>query len=223
VSAPNSLDDHPSGGRLTLSEEALGRARERILHGAMAVMATIGLDATIDQVARQAGVSRRTVFRHFASQGDLFAAAINEVWRVIDARMPAPPSPGTDVEAWLRASSIAIHRLLRDVVGRAFWDIHIERPGTSPEVTVALAITLSERRRHASGLASGAWVALGAPGEPPPWVLDAFILQLSGFATNAMVEYDTEKAGHVSARILSSVLSSAIEEQRRGGAGQPGR
>jgi AcrR family transcriptional regulator len=216
VSALDPLDDHPVSGRLSLSEEAHNRARTRILDGAMATLAERGLEASVDEVARAAGVSRRTVFRHFASQGELFAASITEVWRVIDDGIPAPPTPGMDMDVWLTETSVAMHALLRQVIGRAFWDVHVVRPGTTPEVIEALSALSTERRRHALTLAGGAWSVLGGQGDVASWVVDAFILQLSGFATNAMAAYDAHEAGRVSARILSSVLASALAEQRDG-------
>lgn len=209
-----SIDDLPADSRLSLSEESNQRARARIIDGAMAILAESGLEGTVDEVARAAGVSRRTVFRHFASHGELFAAAINELWHVIDDRIPDPPSPGADVEVWLLATAEAMHELLRQFVGRAFWDIHVDRPGYSPEVAEALAVMTAERRRHAVNLAGGTWTALGGRGPVAPWVVDAFILQLSGFATNAMADYDAKEAALVSARILSAVLVSTLQEQR---------
>jgi hypothetical protein len=48
-------------------------------------------------------------------------------------------------------------------------------------------------------------------------VIDAFVLQLSAFATNAMIAYSTDEAGKVSGRILWAVLSAAGAERRPDG------
>jgi AcrR family transcriptional regulator len=176
----------------------------------MSAIAAKGLDVTVDDMAEAAMVSRRTVFRHFATHTAVLVAAIAEILRVYDANMPAPPAPGTDVDAWLSDSAVAIHELNRRVLGRAFWDAHVERPGIAPEVTAAIGLLRHARDRYADDLATGAWQALGAQGTPPHWVVDAFILQLSGFATNAMDGHSTEQAGRVSALVLSAVLAAAL-------------
>ncbi len=200
--------------RPSLGEETRALARARIIQGAVASLAVSGLDATVDEVAEAAGVSRRTVFRHFATHGELIAAAVAEGLRVIEARIPGPPAPGDDVEQWLVNTAVTMHEIYSEFVGRAFWDVHIVRPGMAPAVAAALAEVSSLRKRYATQLASAAWEALGGTGTPPDWVIDAFMLQLSAFATNAMATYSSQKAGEVSARILWVVLVAAVAERQ---------
>lgn len=47
-------------------------------------------------------------------------------------------------------------------------------------------------------------------------MIDAFILQLSAFATNAMAGHDTQEARLVNAQILWSVLTMVPEGQSHG-------
>lgn len=62
------------------------RKREAILHGARAVFLKHGFgDASMDQVAAAAGVSKMTVYRHFGSKEDLFAGVITELCQRIVA------------------------------------------------------------------------------------------------------------------------------------------
>ncbi len=199
--------------RPSLVEEARALARARIAQGALVSIAAKGLDATCDDVADAAGVSRRTVFRHFATLGEVLAAGFAELRTTMTNRIPGPPTPGTDVEAWLRESSVLMHRLNRQVVGRAFWDFHVDRPGTPPEVRAELAALRTWRYDLAHEYATAAWSALGGEPPPAPWVTDAFVLQLSAFATNAMAPHDEEHAGVTSARILWAVLSAALDDQ----------
>jgi hypothetical protein len=91
-----------------------------------------------------------------------------------------------------------------------FWDVHIERPGTSPEVTAVIRDLTNRRLRYATQLSTAAWRALGGRRGPPRWVIDAFVLQLSPFAANALMAYSTSDAADVSARILWAVLSQAV-------------
>jgi AcrR family transcriptional regulator len=50
------------------------RNRERVLEAAEAVFAAEGPDVPIDEVARRAGVGAGTVYRHFPTKEELFAA-----------------------------------------------------------------------------------------------------------------------------------------------------
>jgi TetR/AcrR family transcriptional repressor of mexJK operon len=55
------------------------KKREAILKGAKAVFLKHGFgDASMDEVAATAGVSKMTVYRHFGSKEDLFAGVITE-------------------------------------------------------------------------------------------------------------------------------------------------
>ncbi|HXY43922.1 MAG TPA: TetR/AcrR family transcriptional regulator [Acidimicrobiales bacterium] len=211
---PEALEeDAGTTGRLSLGEESRALARARILQGAVSVLAEKGFDATIDDVAAAARVSRRTVFRHFATQGELHVAAVNDVMEVIGGELRALPPPHADVEAWLTECSVRLHGLIRRVVGRAFWDVHIQRPGTAPVVHAALDGWIEMRDRYTREFATTAWQAVGGRKAAPQWVVDAFVLQLSAFATNALVAYSPQEAGEVSARILWAVLSSALDAQ----------
>jgi len=69
--------EKPAGrSRVGLSD----RKREAILAGAKAVFLKHGFgDASMDEVAAAAGVSKMTVYRHFGSKEDLFAGVITEL------------------------------------------------------------------------------------------------------------------------------------------------
>lgn len=200
--------------RPTLREDSRSRARTRIIQGALVALASSGLDATIEEVAEAAGVSRRTVFRHFPSHGDLIAASIGQGLSVLESHIPEPPPPGTDIQQWLSDTVVLLHTLVRELLGRAFWDIHIDRPGTPSEVAAAIDDIAIQRRRFASELASCTWTALGGEGDVPGWVVDTFSLQVSGFATNALPQYSAQETGRLSAQILWIVLAEAIAEAK---------
>jgi AcrR family transcriptional regulator len=180
----------------------------RIVEGAAAALAANGFDATVDDIAAAAGVSRRTVFRHFATHDEVLTAAMAEVLVRYDRLMPGPPDPGADLETWLTETAVTLHELNAGLLGKAFWEMHMERPGITPAER--------DRRRigYAVQLAGHAWRVADGKGKPPPWVVDAFALLLSAFATNCLVGYSAEKAGQVSARVLKAVLIAALEEEQ---------
>jgi len=200
-------DQHPRG-RPTLGEETRAVVRARIVQGAAKALAAGGFDTTVDDIAVVAGVGRRTVFRHFATHDEVLAAAMAEMLASYDRLMPGPPAPGADLETWLRETAVTLHDLNSRLMGRAFWDMNVERPGISPAER--------DRRRvgYATQIARYAWHAADGLGRPPSWVVDAFALQLSGFATNCLAAYNAEKAGRVSARVLTAVLATALAEEQ---------
>ncbi len=180
----------------------------------MTALAASGLDATVDEVAHAAGVSRRTIFRHFANQGELILATLIEVRRRLDEGMPGPPPPGADIETWLTESVVKAHELFRTLIGRFFWDLYTERHHVSPEVTARISGAMALRQRYAKLFADGAWQALGGEGETPTWVRDSCALHSSGFATNAFPAYSAGETGQLCARLLWLTLTTALDEQR---------
>ena len=199
--------DRTTSGRPTLGEETRSVAQARIVQGAAAALATKGFEATVDDIAATAGVGRRTVFRYFATHDDVVDAAVTDILARYESLIPGPPSPGVDLETWLRETALTMHDLNSRLMGRAFWDMNVERPGITPAER--------DRRRmgYAAQLARHAWGLAGGDGRPPSWVVDAFALQLSGFATNCLTDYSVEKVAKVSARILIAVLISALADE----------
>jgi AcrR family transcriptional regulator len=205
-------------------------ARARIVRAAMNVLAERGLRATVDDVAVAAGVSRRTVFRHFPTHDQLFIAAVHAVWEAINAAAaPAEPAAG-EVRQWLVGVATTFHEMSQRLIGRAFWDIHIDRPGTSADLADVISDRTKYRRTWGEHIATIAWRAQGGTRTPPAWVVDAFSLQLSGFAFNGMMT-DAPKTpaqtGRVSGDIMWAVLTLALQEDdqksRRRAAATPRR
>jgi AcrR family transcriptional regulator len=62
------------------------RNRERLLDAAARAFSTVGLDATLDAIAKDAGVGIGTLYRHFPTRDTLIEAAYrNELARLCDA------------------------------------------------------------------------------------------------------------------------------------------
>lgn len=78
--------------RSPLREEKARETREAILEALYGLMDAAAPDEIgMDAIARRAGVERRTVFRHFATKEELYAA----FWPWLNARIGASPTPGT--------------------------------------------------------------------------------------------------------------------------------
>lgn len=204
-------------GQPTLAAEARALARARILRAALELLVQRGFETTVDDVALAAGVSRRTVFRHFESQAQLLAAASAKVARTVEENLPSPPQPGADLDVWLLDTAVTFHRLQAEVVGEAFWGLHRRLPGwpTGPEGTTGPWV---QRLRGdvPRQMAVMAWNHAGGEGEPPPWVVDTFSLLLSSFAGKGLsvpTPRSPEVTGAICARVLSAVMTVAIAEQ----------
>ena len=88
--------------RMRKRAEHVGRTRQRITEAAMRLHTTIGpSEASLSAIAEEAGVTRLTLYRHFASMDELFGACMGH-WRTLHP----PPDP----ESWRR---IPLERRLR--------------------------------------------------------------------------------------------------------------
>ena len=119
------------------------RNRERILEAAEQVFSERGLDASVAEVARRAGVGKATVFRSYATKEDLIAAIVCErvrwVERLIDDALERP-------DAWE-----AFKDLLMDLARRHAIDLtHLEglaHQSEAPALAEARAAANASMRR----------------------------------------------------------------------------
>src|SRR5271165_4671162 len=66
---------------MTTLPKLTDRKREAILQAAIAEFIRNGFEATsMDKIAATAEVSKRTVYNHFPSKDDLFAAILQQLW-----------------------------------------------------------------------------------------------------------------------------------------------
>jgi TetR/AcrR family transcriptional regulator, mexCD-oprJ operon repressor len=63
------------------------RTRAAIVRAALVVLAEDGAAARLDDVAVAAGISRATLYRHFPSREELFAALVDEAYADVIARI----------------------------------------------------------------------------------------------------------------------------------------
>jgi len=204
-------------GALSLAEEQREWTRGRIRRAAMKVLAERGLGATVDDIAAAAGVSARTVFRHYAGADQLVAAAIEEMIDELGRPVEGLPDPTVDPRGWVATLVLAAHTRNAGILGRVFWDIHNPAPDTSPIVLAALSNRRSLRAQWMTYIANGAWRAAGGTGPVPPALYESFSLLFSAFVTNALaVEFDhsPEQAAVLTTDVLMTLLESTVARQR---------
>lgn len=206
-----------AGCAASLADEQRDVARSRILRAARLVLAERGLAATVDDVADAAGVSRRTVFRHFATRDGLFVAAIRESVRRYAQQIPPVPEHD-DLRSWLLDLLTVTHRLnARN--GRIYWELAVLAPDDlSDELAEAAAERRASRKRFAVNVTRHIWQARGGPGEPPPWLVDAVSVHLSAFSTQSLAGdfgRAPEDVATVSAHVIEASLAAALAAAHR--------
>ena len=205
--------DPASPGAGSLAQEQRDLARSRIVRAARRVLAERGLATTVDDVAEAAGVSRRTVFRHFSTRENLFAVAIRDGLRTYGEHLP--PAPEGDLDTWLLDVLQAAHRLNAGN-GRIYWELSVLEPELTGELAAAAAERREARMRWATGVTRAMWRARGGRGKPPSWLTDAVAVHLSGFTTQSLaVDFDRtpDDVARVSARVLDAALTAALADR----------
>jgi AcrR family transcriptional regulator len=196
----------------SLADEQREVAQARILRAAGIALAARGLTATVDDVAEAAGVSRRTIFRHFATRDALFVAVIRAGIRRYAEQIPAPPDGG-DLRGWLAELLLVTHRLnARN--GRVFWDlVGVRAEDLSADLAMVAAECRDSRNRFAADVTGLMWRARGGPGLPPQWLVDAVAVHLSGFTTQSLagdLGRTPDEVARVSAHVIEAALTSAL-------------
>jgi AcrR family transcriptional regulator len=83
------------------------RNHERVLEAAKAVFSAGGADASLEAVARHAGVGIGTLYRHFPTREALFEAVYRrEVEQLVDLaeQLKTDPAPADALRRWLRSN-----------------------------------------------------------------------------------------------------------------------
>ena len=206
---------------LSLAEEQGQLTRSRIRRAAVKVVAQRGFDATVEEIARESGVSPRTIFRHYATQGGLILATVKDMFEAIGRRpIEGLPSPTDDLDGWLEILAVTVHTRNAQIIGNAFWDLHTPNMEKSDALVEVAALRRASRLSGVSYLTVIAWQAAGGEGEPPVALKSAFALNFSTFATQAlMIDFDQTPAqiGALTADILRVLVRRAVETQRAGG------
>jgi AcrR family transcriptional regulator len=196
----------------SLIDEQREVAQVRILKAAGVALAARGLAATIDDVAAAAGISRRTIFRHFATRDALFVAVIRAGVRRYAEQIPAPPADD-DLRGWLVELLEVTHRLNASN-GRVFWDlVGVRAADLSADLALVADECRESRNRFAASVSELMWRARGGPGRPPQWLVDAVAVQLSGFTTQSLAGdagRSPDEVAHVSAQVIEAVLAAAL-------------
>jgi AcrR family transcriptional regulator len=162
---------------------------------------------TFDRVAALAGVSRRTVFNHFATREALLAAGIDDAVDTYVERMPARGE--RDVDEWLRA---VVAASLAQNMQRGGWYFQTLLEKQSEPLRSALR--RRQRARHAlsASIAQEYWRGRGLSEPVPDDVVLGFNVWLGAFAAAALridCQVDDDEAVDVVVRQLRRIVDAA--------------
>ena len=204
-------------GTSSLADEKNEVTRVRIRRAAMTVLAQRGFRATIDEIAAVAGISPRTVFRHYGGYDELVVDAIGAMTSELGAPIDGLPDPADDLRGWLWRLAFEAQRRNVDIVGRAFWDFYNPPPETSRPILQALVERRSGRGRWMAWIMDTAWKHAGGTGPVPPELAEAFNLLFSAYATHPLATefgHSPEQAATLTTDILLAFLGSVVAKQR---------
>lgn len=103
------------------------RNRGRLLLAAHETFTACGADASLDEVARRAGVGSGTLYRHFATRADLIEALFEERLAALEqhaAILSRVKPPEAALFSWLQAftAHVSSYRGLAEILSRAMSD-----------------------------------------------------------------------------------------------------
>jgi AcrR family transcriptional regulator len=189
--------------------------RLRIRSAARLVVARRGFDATVDEIAAQAELSPRTVFRHYSSRDALIVDAVKDMFEACGRRpIDGLPTPAEDLDGWIEGLAQTIHTRNIEIIGQAFWDIHT--PHDSPILAEVRELREQYRVKGVGYLVDVAWTHAGGRGRPPERLMWVFGLNFSVFTTQALtIDFCLSPAqiGSLTARLIENALREAVAEQ----------
>src|ERR1700720_4232249 len=97
----------PSAATLRRPRADAVRTRERVLEAAKGVFSAGGADASLEAVAKRAGVGIGTLYRHFPTREALFEAVYRrevELLRALAEPLRREPVPANALRRWLRSA-----------------------------------------------------------------------------------------------------------------------
>lgn len=185
----------------------------KILKAAKVVGATHGLSMRMDDVAAEANLNRRTLFRYFGARIPLIKAAFDSALAEYARRVPEPradESPG----AWLTRALTEMH-VMNARIGRLWWDLATRHSNESTDETDRI-YDPAACAQIVETFAQNAWSKYGGRGRVPANLVVACAMYTSVFITHTLQKdyglTPQESAGR-NAQTLDLLFKSGVEQQ----------
>jgi AcrR family transcriptional regulator len=177
---------------------------DRVLASARLLVMARGLDVTMDEIADDAGVSRRTLFRIFESRERLVAGALEAGVQMYGELLP---SYDGDWRSWLRGLCQAAHRMQAGY-GPGYWEL-TSRSDLPPEIAAVEKRRRARRREAMARIARKLWHEAGGEGSPPVTFVAGVSAHLSPRFT-AAVTTDAGQPWKVAADLADSSIEALL-------------
>jgi AcrR family transcriptional regulator len=178
-----------------------------VLAAARHLLLARGLDSTMDDIAQEAGVSRRTLFRHFESRDRLVAEALEEG---IELYGESLPSFEGDWRTWLRGVCDAAHEMQAHY-GPGYWEL-TSRTDLPAEIAAVEERRRSRRDQAMARIAHKLWREAGGRGDPPALVVVGVGALLSARFTSAVTN-DVGQPWSMAADLAYAAISDLLERE----------
>lgn len=193
----------------SLADAKRQAALDHVLAAARRVVLRGGLDATMDELAEAAGVSRRTLFRMFATREKLLAAAFEA--GIMNYRQQLPAYDGGDVHVWLQSTCEAAHRM-NATIGPGFFEL-ASRTDLPPDLAAAERRRLREFRGAMADITKALWRATGGARSAPRSLEVTVTAHLSPHFTAALV-VDAGQRWQTAADGAYAAILAAVDRER---------
>jgi AcrR family transcriptional regulator len=200
------------GAMTTLLEQKKRQTTaDHLVRAAVAGLAKHGFRVTVDDIAREAGVSRRTIFRHFATRDDLLAVALTQQSDTFRSTLPQLGDQGWP--AWLAELCQAVHQA-NDTLHRTLHEL-VTRHDLSPRLLTFADDIDTYRRGRNSDVADTLWQAVGRAGGAPAELRAVVASHLSPHFTTA-VSQDAQGDHPMAASLAREAILAALDRYSPG-------
>jgi AcrR family transcriptional regulator len=190
----------------TLLERKRQTTIDHLVRAAVAGLAKHGLSVTIDDIAREANINRRTVFRYFATRDDLLAVALTQQSDAFRASLPQLGEQGW--QPWLTDLCQAVHRA-NDNLHRTLHEL-VTRQSLSPQLLAFADDIDAYRRVRNNDVAETLWRASGRDGGAPAELRAVVSAHLSPHFTTA-VSQDAQQDHPVAATLARNAIRAELD------------
>ena len=159
----------------------------------------------MDDIAEEAGVSRRTLFRHFESRERLIADSLEASIQLYGELLPSFEGSW---KGWLREVCDAAHKMQAGY-GPGYWEL-TSRTDLPPEIAAVEVRRRARRRDVMERIAGKLWREAGGHGDPPAIVVATVGAHLSARFTAAVLQ-DVGQSWGTAADLAYAAIADALE------------
>jgi AcrR family transcriptional regulator len=120
------------------------RNRERLVAAARALFARDGVEASVEDITREAGVGMGTLYRHFQTKDELIDAVLEDALSDLVALAEAAAA---EEDAWVGFTGFLERALQQQAANRGLRDVLATRADNAPRIAIKRELILPALRR----------------------------------------------------------------------------